>query len=141
VAVDDGFGEVVISEGENADDQSFLGHADVFRNAVHILLVGEKQCVHVAGLGSKQVLRYGVSNLAEVFQDIFGFGIFHFFSSCFENHVKGLRANQIRVAVGHAVKLVANVSHFKFINIQIIAFLQNFFNSLVTILDFGVLGL
>lgn len=51
VTLEDSFTEVVVGHVKDADMESLLGHRDVLDDLLHILLVGEEECVHVAGLG------------------------------------------------------------------------------------------
>jgi hypothetical protein len=88
VAVEDSFAEVVVGDVEDADVESLLGHGDVLDDLLHVLLVGEEERVHVAGLGLVQVVFNLGDNLSQVGKHFLVSFMLHLLESGFEDNVQ-----------------------------------------------------
>ncbi len=69
VDVLDGVGEHIVGQVEHTDQKRFLGHLDVSLKLVDVVAVGEEESVHVARLGTVEILGHLLHMLAQVGQN------------------------------------------------------------------------
>jgi len=101
MAIHDSLGKIVVGEGENADEKSLLGHANVLANTVDVLLVREEHAVEVLGLRGQKVISDQADKTAQVVKHFLVVIASHLSSSDVEGHRQSLLADDLFVLLRH----------------------------------------
>lgn len=108
MAFKDSLAEVIVGDIKDADVESLLGHGDVLHDLLHVLFVGEKECVHVLRLCLVQILLHLVYNFTQVSEHLPVTIMLHLFHSGLKHNVHCGVATVTMTALRHFAELLGD---------------------------------